>query len=349
VRRLEASRFDNLGPSRARRWARHRSRPAQIPAEQPTSVSLDSSAADADEIAKGFLDAYAAYDADRAMTYLTDDAVLTDAGGVEVFESPKAMRLALDFFEAQPYKQMILDCEQQDETAVGISVRCPFKFHAIRSDEIGLGPYGDNYWELTVRDGKIVSAETNLADNGFSQEMWEPFAQWVSAEYPEDAAVMYTDRSHTGARISEESIQLWGQRSREYTQAVLTGPETYAADVDAICATQAAQLGELAVPAEGALDQIAAWNAASAAIIEQAHRELIALDRPPGSNTMPYTSFYAQLIRLVRLAEESAEAATAGDSTRLADLDAEYLEVRQAMSSGPAGSGLEECLESLPS
>ena len=89
-------------------------------------------------------------------------------------------------------------------------------------------------------------------------------------------------------------------------QAVLTGPETYAADVGAICATQAAQLGELAVPAEGALDQVAAWNTAAAAIMEQAHEELIALDKPPSTDTTAYTSFYGQLIRLVRIAEESA-------------------------------------------
>ena len=132
-------------------------------------------------------------------------------------------------------------------------------------------------------------------------------------------------------------------------QAVLTGPETYAADVGAICATQAAQLGELAVPAEGALDQVAAWNTAAAAIMDEAHGELVALDKPPPTDTTAYTSFYGRLLRIVRIAEESAEAATAGDSTRLAELDAEYLELRQAMSSGPAGSGLEECLASLPS
>ena len=149
-------------------------------------------------------------------------------------------------------------------------------------------------------------------------------------------------------QTTDEALRLWEQRTQEYVQAVLTGPETYATDVGAICATQAARLGELAVPAEGALDQVATWNTAAAAIMEQAHGELTALDKPPATDTMAYTSFYGRLARLVRIAAESAEAATAGDATRLAELDAEYLEVRQAMSSGPAGSGLEECLASLP-
>ena len=103
------------------------------------------------------------------------------------------------------------------------------------------------------------------------------------------------------------------------------------------------------MPAEGALDQVAAWNTAAAAIIE---RGPWGADRPGQAAAGRHDGvhhFYGRLARLVRIAEESAEAATAGDATRLAELDAEYLEVRQAMSSGPAGSGLEECLASLPS
>ena len=72
------------------------------------------------------------------------------------------------------------------------------------------------------------------------------------------------------------------------------------------------------------------------------------MELPPSTDTTVYSSFHARLARLVGIAEESAEVATGGDSTRLAELDTEYLEVRQDMSSGPAGSGLEECLESLP-
>ena len=147
---------------------------------------------------------------------------------------------------------------------------------------------------------------------------------------------------------SEESARLWEQRSQDFVQAVLTGPETYAADVGAICATMTARLAELAVPAEGALDQVAAWNTAAATIMDEAHGQLIALVKPPSTDPMPYTTFYGRLIRLAGIAEESAEAATAGDSTRLAELDAEYVEVRQAVSNAPAGSGLEECAANLP-
>jgi hypothetical protein len=48
--------------------------------------------------------------------------------------------------------------------------------------------------------------------------MWEPFAGWVSKAHPEDAAVMYTDGTYSLARLTEESIRLWDQRSREYVK-----------------------------------------------------------------------------------------------------------------------------------
>jgi hypothetical protein len=79
-------------------------------------------------------------------------------------------------------------------------------------------------FELTVLEGEIVSAvlRWEFLTNGFSDEMWEPFARWVSDTYPEDAAIMYTDDFHTRQRTTEESNQLWEQRSREY--AGLLGP-----------------------------------------------------------------------------------------------------------------------------
>ena len=300
----------------------------------------------AEDVARGFLDAYVTGDADRALTHLADDLIVSEWGSAEEF------RREIAWNEAARFKLIINDCEQLDgDTADGITVRCGFDFHEFGSDAIGLGPYGDNYWDFTVRDGQIVSAPRELAvfENGSSDEMWAPFANWISTAHPDDVLIMYADSTQTNGRTTDDALQRWEQRTEEYVQAVLTGPEAYVADVGAICATQAARLGELAVPAEGALDQVAAWNTTAAAIIGEAHGELTALDKPPRADTTVYTTFYGRLARLVRIAEQSAEAATAGDVTRLAELDAEYLEFRQAMSSGPAGSGLEECLASLPS
>ena len=325
----------------------------QIPAA--TTVAPDAATA-AEDVARSFLDAYVANDADRALAYLADDVIASQSGsfaesGATVV-SAEEFRREIAWNEAARVKWNLHDCEPHDDgTAAGITVRCAFDFHEFGSDAIGLGPYGEVFWDLTVRDGAIVAANRELATNQSSNEMWVPFTGWIRTVHPDDVLVMYRDSSQTWRQTTDEALQLWEQRTREYVQAVLTRREAYPAEVGAICATQAARLGELAVPAEDALDQIAAWNAAAAAIMEQAHGELIVLDMPPVAteNTMAYTSFYNKLIRLVRIAEGSAEAATAGDTTRLAELGAVHLQVRQAMMSGPAGSGLEKCLESLPS
>ena len=49
--------------------------------------------------------------------------------------------------------------------------------------------------------------------------MWEPFAGWVSINYPADGAIMYTGGG-TGAALTEESIRLWEQHRREYVEEV---------------------------------------------------------------------------------------------------------------------------------
>jgi hypothetical protein len=176
-----------------------------------TSAPAQAQETGAKEVATGFLEAYGAFDADRAIAYLADDATLSPLG----VGGNREFRLLLSFSEAQGYKQMLAPCEETGSSSAGTYVRCPFDFHAIRSDEIGRGPYSGSYFEFTVRDGEIVRVSNYLEIARFSGEMWEPFADWVSTTYPEDAAVMY-NKTLTDYRLSEESIRLWEKHSREY-------------------------------------------------------------------------------------------------------------------------------------
>jgi hypothetical protein len=101
---------------------------------------------------------------------------------------------------------------------------CPFDYHALRSDEIGRGPFSGSSFYVTVLNGEIVSASMQLeyASNGFSEQMWEPFAKWVSETYPEDAAVMYADwPSQSLQRMTGESIRLWERHTRGYVEEVV--------------------------------------------------------------------------------------------------------------------------------
>ena len=169
--------------------------------------------AKAEEVATGFLEAYGALDAGRAMTYLADDASIASMGAED------DLGLLLSFLAAQGYKQILGPCEELVSGSFGTDLRCAFDFHAIRSDEIGRGPFSGSSFDLTVRDGKVVEASQDWNTDKFSHQMWEPFNDWVSTAHPKDAAVMYTDGC-CNARLTEKSIRLWERRTQEYAKKV---------------------------------------------------------------------------------------------------------------------------------
>jgi hypothetical protein len=176
------------------------------------------------EVATSFLEAYGAFDAEQAVTYLADDADITkligSVGAQGVEGTPEEFRLLVSLAEATGYKQTLISCEELGSSASGTNVRCMSDYHNFRSDEIGRGPFSSVSFDLTVRAGEIVRAQQDFGVEEFSTQMWEPFARWVSKAYPEDAAVMYEDGGTSGVRLTEESIRLWERHLRGYVKEV---------------------------------------------------------------------------------------------------------------------------------
>ena len=184
------------------------------PATVPPTVNPADAAAE--EVALGFLAAFGAFDAEKAMTYVADNADIT--GMTEGSNDVEGLSLMISFLEAQGYQQTITSCEATT-LASDTTVVCAYDFHGIRSDEIGRGPFSGGTFSLTVRDGEIVRAERYWEIEKFSPQMWEPFAKWVRSTYPKDFAVMYID-SGSNFRLTEESIRLWEKRTKEYVKEV---------------------------------------------------------------------------------------------------------------------------------
>lgn len=182
-----------------------------IPASEPETVIPTAPAAE--EVATGFLEAYGAFDVERATTYLASNATL------DLFSED--WRFGNRLMEAIGEKVLLDPCAVVNSTTLGTHVRCPFDYHSIRSDEIGRGPFSGSYFDLTVLDGEIVSASMTLEyeHNGFSVQMWEPFGKWVSATYPKDFDAMYTSGG-ADFRYTDESIRLWKRHTREYVEYV---------------------------------------------------------------------------------------------------------------------------------
>jgi len=178
-----------------------------------TEASGNTANARAVEVATAFLEAYGAFDVEQAMTYLANDATVASMGAQD------DLRLLLSWLEATGYQQILDSCEELGDPGSG-SIRCAFDFHALRSGEIGRGPFGGSSFDLVVRDGKIVQASQGWEIEKFSPQVWEPFAGWVSTAHPKDAAVMYRDESHSNVRLTRESIRLWELRTQEYVEEV---------------------------------------------------------------------------------------------------------------------------------
>jgi hypothetical protein len=187
------------------------------PANPPTTVNpSDRSAEDA---ATDFFLAMSDSNENQAISMLAKDANLYGYG----LEGIREFRLLMRLNEAIGIEEILDSCEESGSTALSAVVRCTYDFHALGSDEIGRGPYSGSYDEFKVRhDGKILGAFRYMEFAKFSPQMWEPFAEWVSTNYPQDVAAMYKG-DLSDYWLTPESIRLWEQHSREYVEAVNQG------------------------------------------------------------------------------------------------------------------------------
>ena len=183
----------------------------------------------AEEVATGFVEAFGAFDADRAISYLADDADIqglaaqVGSGAQSVEGTLGEFRELLSLLEAMNFRQMPSACEDLNSQTSNI-IQCKFDFHLFGSDELERGPFTGAWYYVTVQSGEVSSATWNLdVEDDFSAQMWEPFAEWVSATYPEDAAIMYDDRNLTGVALTAESILLWRKHVGDYVEAVEQG------------------------------------------------------------------------------------------------------------------------------
>ena len=191
---------------------------ATTPVNEPPTVNPADAAAE--EVARGFLDAYAAFDAQKAMTYVADDADLRDLIDVsgQVPANAEGLSLRLSLLQAMGVELTVTSCEAAP-IGSDTSVVCESVFHALGSDQIGRGPFSNSPFVFTVRDGAIVRAGFGPEPlDKFDRQMWEPFAEWVTSTYPKDAAVMYLDGPRHALRFSLESIRLWERHTREYVE-----------------------------------------------------------------------------------------------------------------------------------
>ena len=169
------------------------------------------------QLATTFLEAVYSHDADRAASFLSPDVQISHPGAVgTVPESEWREELAWQ----QTIGATLVDhmCRAGETSASSSEVTCTYSLHGLGSDALGRRPYAGNTLDVTIRDGLIVAFqdEWHYMDNGFSAEMWEPFADWIVRKHPSDVRVMYTDSNQNLPRLGPRSLRRWEQRTAEW-------------------------------------------------------------------------------------------------------------------------------------
>jgi len=165
-------------------------------------------------IASSFILSSYAHELDRAEGMLSTDVEMVDPPTLDQWRDVNA------WYEAAGFSVTDLSCREESTSSAGTEVHCSFALRGMGSEHLGRGPYGDNTFDLTVLDGEITSVKEYwpFMENGFSTEMWEPFAAWIRQTHPDDADVMYTDSRMTEPRPGPASLGLWELRVRQYAE-----------------------------------------------------------------------------------------------------------------------------------
>jgi hypothetical protein len=162
-----------------------------------------------EQVATAYVNAYADYDRPRLKSLLAGDA-LADWPTLD-----KGNRSD----EAMEFRVLLDSCTELYPVGTGTRVQCPFDVHALGSERLGLGPYTNNRFLMTVQAGKVTTSELTFdyGNNGFAIEMWEPFVAWVEQHYPNDVPVMID--ANNNPRPDATSAELFHQHIAEYVAA----------------------------------------------------------------------------------------------------------------------------------
>ena len=189
------------------------------PVEQAAGMTPDEAIA----TVRSYLDARNSYDADLALSFLADNALVPSwsqaTARPHLLAIPEEFRLEVANGEATHSQALLGDCTVLEAQSPGITIHCGHDTQDLRSDELGIGPFDGGFLDVVVVDGKITSIDDSAGSSSsssssmaeFQEQLWDPFGAWIDAQHPEDKAVMFADNTPT-----EASIPLWDRRLSEW-------------------------------------------------------------------------------------------------------------------------------------
>jgi hypothetical protein len=163
------------------------------------------------DIARSFIEARDAWDAEAAIALLASDAVVRDE--IRTVEELPAW---FDLLRAVDWRWTVGECA---ETATGAAaeVTCTYTHNNAWTRALGVEPLTGTF-NFVVSDGEIAELNHIFNRADFSP-VFAAFTGWVGSNHLEDMDVMFT--SVVGVYVlTPESIALWEQYTNEFVASV---------------------------------------------------------------------------------------------------------------------------------
>jgi hypothetical protein len=173
----------------------------------------DSKVAAPVEVARAFVEARDAWDAEATVILFASDAVISDLQVPFVTDYEKQYR----WYEAVDWRWAVDECAEVVYPAR--TVTCSYTMNNAWSRALEVGPITGGF-DFTVADGQILEL-THFFNLGGFDPVWGAFRKWVRDKHPEDIMGMYmvSDLRWT-PHYTPESMALWEQYTDEFVASV---------------------------------------------------------------------------------------------------------------------------------
>jgi hypothetical protein len=140
----------------------------------------------------------------------------------ETSSAPPGWRSFAKIDDAWSAEYFLDRCRTEIVTDYATRVGCTFAYHSLHSEELGLGPFGNNYLGVAVKDGEVRSFSVvfNGESNG-EAALYESVGKWIHENHPEDWKFLETDGLLTERGAFPKSdlprwVWLWQRYSAQY-------------------------------------------------------------------------------------------------------------------------------------
>jgi hypothetical protein len=185
--------------------------PSAGPSEPPIAQVPDSATTADLSVAESFAAAFVAHDVDAAESYLAPGMTQPWLGADRAWKRDAAYRV----------EYLMRPCTETGTSVDATIFTCPYAMHLLGSREVGKGPYRGNTLWVTVADGKVTSADTDMPfeTNGMGDH-FDAVHTWVANHHPQDYKhFLVKDEQNVGPVEWPRWTRLWQQYIREYVAA----------------------------------------------------------------------------------------------------------------------------------